>query len=189
MFLKKIVLVVFIVFFSNIIAQTRNNEWQVGVSAGVTKFNDEDVSSVGDKHQFQIPRLNVVKPIGNNLALDAAISFTTFDVGIITNEATYFSFDTSLRYFFSIGNSFYPYAFAGASITDVGIKVAPSLNVGVGGTFWINDVFGLNAQAYYKNSLNADNVPSHLQITGGMVFALDLYDLFYGIISGCTNNY
>jgi len=166
-----------------------NNEWQVGVSAGVTKFGDEDAQLIGDKHQFQIPRLNVVKPINDNLAIDAAVSFTTFDIGPITNEATYFSFDASLRYFFSIADKFYPYAFAGASISDVGIKVAPTLNVGIGGTYWVNDIFGLNAQAYYKNSLNTDNVPSHIQITGGMVFALDIYDLFYGIINGCTNNY
>ncbi len=189
MFFKKIILIVFIVFSCGIIAQTRNNEWQVGVSAGVTKFGDEDINIVGDRYQFQIPRLNVVKPISNNLAIDAAISFTTFDVGVITNDATYFSFDTSLRYFFDIGDRFYPYAFAGAGISDVGIKVAPTINVGVGGTFWISDIFGLNAQAYYKNSLNTDNVPSHIQVTGGMVFALDLYDLFYGIISGCAKTF
>jgi len=176
-------------YLSNLSSQTRNSEWQVGVSTAVTKFSNENAIIIGDAHQFQIPRINVTKPLINNLALDAAISFTTFDIGFITNESPYFSFDASLRYFLDVGNTFYPYAFVGGGMVDTRFKIAPTLNVGVGGTFWFNDIFGVNGQVYYKNSLSSENTPSHLQVTVGMVFALDPYDLLYGIISSCTRNY
>lgn len=185
MFYKKIIFLVLLCCFSNIIAQTRNHEWQVGVGAAITKFGNEDAFLIGDKYQFQIPRINITKPLTDNLAIDLAFSANTFDLGFIENTSSYLSVDASLRYFFDIGNVFFPYVFAGASVADSEFKLAPTINVGAGASFWFNDVFGINAQAYYKNSLDTDNLPSHIQVTAGMVFALNLYDLFF---NGATSN-
>ena len=189
MLYKNIILLSFIFCLTSLFSQTRNGEWQVGVSAGVTKFSDENALVIGDKHQFQIPRINVTKPLHNNLAIDVAMTFTTFDVGFIGNEETYFAADASLRYFYEVGQTFYPYAFAGIGAVDTAFRIAPTLNVGVGGTIWFNAIFGINGQVFYKNSLSADNTPSHIQVTAGMVFALDPYDLLYGIINGCARKY
>jgi len=186
MFLRKIILVVFIVFSFNIIAQTRNGEWQVGVSTAATRFSDENAAVIGDKHQFQIPRINVTAPLSDHLAIDGAISFTTFDVGFISNESVYYSFDASLRYFYDVSDTFYPYVFVGAGMADTAFKIAPTVNVGAGGTIWFNNIFGVNGQVYYKHSLSHENTPSHIQVTAGMVFSLDPYDLFYGIVNGCS---
>ena len=185
MFYKKITFLIVLCCFTNIIAQTKNQEWQVGVGFGVTKFGDSEVAFIGDKHQFQIPRINATKPLSENLALDLAFSVNTFDTSFIENSASYLSVDTSLRYFYDIGDVFFPYVFAGASLTKTEYKLAPALNIGAGGTFWFNEVFGVNAQAYYKIPFSDKNMSSHIQITAGMVFALDLYDLLF---NGITSN-
>jgi len=179
MFYKKIVFIVFITFYSTLIAQTKNQEWQIGVSASVTRFADKDTGFIGDKHQIQIPRLNVTKPLSENSALDLAISFNNFDLGFIKNTASYLSIDTSYRYFLDIGDMFFPYAFAGLSLTDTDYDVAIAANIGAGATFWINETFGLNGQVYYKHPFSDNNMRGHIQVSGGMVFALNLFDLFH----------
>ena len=80
MFYKKIAFaVVVLISCSTLIAQTKNNEWQLGVGVGFTKFSTEDASYIGDKHQIQIPRLNATKPISDHTAIDLAFSVNTFD--------------------------------------------------------------------------------------------------------------
>lgn len=201
MFNKNIFFVFFALCFSTIIAQTKNNEWQVGVGASVTQFSDEDALFIGDKYQFQIPRINVTMPLSDNLAIDAALTFQTLDFGFITNDAKYFSFDASLRYFHPFSDIFMPYVFGGVSIANsgvddpevnidnfdptittstVGFDISPTFNIGLGATIWVNEVLGFNTQVYYKHSLNSfEGMRSHVQITGGMVFALNLFDLFF----------
>jgi len=179
MFTKKILLLfVFITCFS-VFSQTEKNEWQIGVGASVTGFSDEDAVFIGDKFQLQIPRLNLTMPLTDHLALDGAMSFQTVDFNFISNDAKYFSMDASLRYFYGIGDSFYPYVFVGTSITDSSYKVTPTFNVGAGATYWINNKFGLNTQIYYKYSLDSfESMRSHIQITGGLVFAFDIRSVF-----------
>lgn len=187
MFNKNLFLLVFVLGFTNLIAQTKNNEWQVGVGLGITKFSDVDALLIGDKYQFQIPRLNVTMPINDNFAVDGAVSVNTFDTGFIANnDIKYLSVDTSIRYFYDVADVFFPYVFTGVSVTESSFKLTPTFNVGAGATFWINDIFGLNTQVYYKYSLNSfESMRSHIQVTGGMVFALNLFDLFH---NGSTSN-
>lgn len=182
MFYKNIIIFLFVIGFSSLVAQTRNKEWQVGIGAGVTMFSDEDALFIGDKTQFQIPRVNITMPLTNNLAIDGAISFQTLDFGFITNEdgTNYLSLDASLRYFYNLSDILYPYVFAGASLTDANLKITPTFNIGAGATFWINDIVGFNTQIYYKYSLDSfESMRSHIQITAGMVFALDPFDLLF----------
>jgi len=184
MFNKNILLIVFVCLFTRISAQTNNYEWQIGVGASIVQFSDENAAFIGDKNLLQIPRINVTKPLTDNLALDAALTFQTLDFGVVTNNVNYFSADASLRYFYEIGN-FYPYVFAGASIVDGSYKITPTFNVGAGATFWVNNILGFNTQVYYKHSLNSfESMRSHIQVTGGMVFAINIFDLlFNGTIS------
>lgn len=179
MFYKKIVFIVVMIFCATLIAQTKNNEWQLGVGVGLTKFSTEDASYIGDKHQIQIPRLNATKPISDHTAIDLAFSVNTFDTSFVSNSASYFSLDASYRYFVDVADTFFPYAFIGASLTDSEFEIAPAINAGLGATIWVNEILGFNGQAYYKVPFNADNMRSHIQITVGMVFALNLFDLFH----------
>lgn len=185
MFYKNVFIALLILCCSNTVAQTVNGEWQLGVGVGITKFSDENTSFIGDKNLFQIPRLNMTMPVTDNIAIDGALSFTTFDNEFISNNVEYFSGDLSVRYFYEVSEKFYPYAFTGVSLTKSSHKITPTINVGAGATYWFTHIFGINTQVYYKYSSNSfESMRSHIQITGGMVFSLDLYDLmFNGSIS------
>ena len=184
MFYKKIALFALLIVSCLSWSQTRNNEWQIGVGASVTKFAEKDFYFIGDEYQLQVPRLNLTAPITNNISFDTAVSVNTFDFdgGFIENTAFYFSVDFSARYHFEITEWFYPYAFAGTSLVDSSQKLSPTINVGAGTTFWMSNLVGFNLQTYYKHSLEAsESMRSHLQFTAGLVFAIDMFDLvFFG---------
>lgn len=182
MFYKKITFIVIITLCSTLFAQTKNKEWQIGISASVVKFSDEDKSFIGDQYLFQIPRLNLTMPIGENLSLDGAMSFNTFDVsGFVENSANYFSMDASVRYHFNVTDKFFPYVFVGASLTDSSFKMTPTLNLGAGLTYWFSSTLGVNTQVYYKHSLESfESMRSHIQGSLGLVYAFKVKNLFSG---------
>jgi hypothetical protein len=178
MVLKRTLLVLFLLFISSTTlaqVQEQNSQWQFGIGFGIAKFSDEDVSFIGDRNLFQIPRLNLTIPISDKLSVDGAMSFNTFDVGFISNSAKYFSMDGSLRYNFKdLIDKFEPYLFVGGSLVDSERKMTPTMNIGAGATYWVTDGIGLNAQVYYKHSLEIyQSMRSHIQLTGSIVFAFD----------------
>jgi len=175
MFYKSILFVTFLCCFSNLIAQTKNNDWQVGIGFGITKFNDKNADYIGDKHQIQLPRLNLTMPVADNLAVDAAISFQSVDFNFINNQVNYFSFDTSLRYFYPVTEKFYPYVFGGLSLVKTTFNTTPTFNIGAGATYWITNFIGFNTQLYYKQAGDSENIRSHIQFTGGMNFSTGLF--------------
>lgn len=176
---KEFILIVLVFAFSTVKAQN-NSSWQVGFGASVVRFETKDANFIGDKHIFQTPRLNVTMPLRNKLSVDGALSFNTIDIGVITNTSKYFSADVSLRYNFNqLINNFYPYVFVGGSLVDSERKMTPTLNIGVGGTYWFAKNWGANTQLYYKHSLNSyESMRSHLQGSIGIVYNLDWGNLF-----------
>ncbi|TYP99863.1 outer membrane protein with beta-barrel domain [Tenacibaculum adriaticum] len=171
---KKILFVIVFAFCSSLVAQTKNNKWQIGVGASIVKFGEEDAAFIGDQYLFQVPRLNLTAPITENISIDGALSFNTFDIGFITNSAKYFSMDGSVRYrFTNVSESFYPYVFAGGSLVDSERKMTPTLNFGAGATYWFSEGLGINSQLYYKYSLESyESMRSHIQVTIGLVFVI-----------------
>lgn len=182
MILKKVLIFTLFACSLSLLAQVKNNELQIGVGVGIVKFSEEDASFIGDQYLFQVPTLNLTVPINDHVSIDGAMSFNTFDPGFITNSVKYFSMDGSIRYsFIHLSDDFMPYVFAGASLVDSELKMTPTINVGAGATYWLTDIIGLNAQVYYKYSLESfESMRSHIQVTGGLVFALDMQDLFGG---------
>ena len=183
MFYKKIAFL-FLLLSSSfaVFSQTKNYEWQVGVGASITQFADKDTGFIGDKHQLQIPRFNITAPITDNLSLDTAVSVNTFDFdsAFITNSAFYFSVDVTARYHIEATEWFFPYVFAGGSLVDSSYSISPTIDAGVGATLWMNNLVGFNLQTYYKYSLeSSESMRSHLQFTGGLVFAIDMFDLLW----------
>lgn len=173
--MKKTIFILSVFFAASILAQSKSKKWQIGVGVGIVQFSDEDASFIGDKYLFQIPRLNLTVPITENLSVDGAMSFNTFDPGFIENSVKYFSMDGSLRYSFNqVSEKFFPYVFVGGSLVDSERKMTPTFNFGAGATYWISDSFGLNTQLYYKYSLESfESMRSHIQVTGGIVYAFD----------------
>ncbi len=175
MIMKKTIFILSVFFAASILAQSKSKKWQIGIGIGIVQFSDEDASFIGDKYLFQIPRLNLTVPITDNLSVDGAMSFNTFDPGFIENSVKYFSMDGSLRYSFNqVSEKFFPYVFVGGSLVDSERKMTPTFNFGAGATYWISDSFGLNTQLYYKYSLESfESMRSHIQVTGGIVYAFD----------------
>ncbi len=176
---KNYVFITFLSFCALISAQTKNNEWQIGVGASITRFNDEYATFViNDKHQIQVPRFNIAFPLNDNFSFDTAVSVNSFDFEFIDNNAFYFSTDLSVRYHVKTSEWFYPYAFGGFSIVNSDYSIAPAVNFGGGFIIWFNNLFGINFQTYFKNPFeNAEFSSTHLQFTGGLVFAIDPFDL------------
>jgi len=178
MFYRNLIIAIFLCSFSFVFSQTKNYEWQLGVGFGIAKFSNENAIFIEDADLLQIPRLNITAPITDHISVDAAVSVNTFDLEIIKNNAFYFSLDGSVRYHVEVTENFMPYVFTGVSLVDSSYKLTATLNVGAGATYWVNNLLGFNAQAYYKYSPNSfESMRSHIQLTGSMVFAIDMFDL------------
>ena len=172
----------------NMFSQQLNDSWQIGIGMGITKFNESDAISIGDKDMFQIPVLSLTMPIGEKLSIDGAMSFNTIDdVGFISNSTKYFSMDAALRYNFNaLSQKFSPYFFIGGSIVDTGKKMSPTFNIGAGGIYWVTNKIGVNPQINYKHSLESyESMKSHIQGTIGVVFKLNWNNVSKG--SGYRN--
>ncbi|WP_440879606.1 hypothetical protein [Tenacibaculum sp. C7A-26P2] len=180
--MKKLFIVVALFLITgSILGQNLNDTWQVGFGAGITKFSSKDAGFIGDATIFQVPRFNLTAPIGKHFSIDAALSFNTIDdIGIIKNSVSYFSMDGSFRYNLdAILKNFAPYIFVGGSVVDSERKMTPTLNLGVGGVFWISKRIGVSPQIYYKHSFEGyESMRSHVQGTMSLIFKLDWRNIF-----------
>lgn len=184
-------LVVSTTFIYTTNAQDIKNTWEAGIGFALTKFSDSDATFIGDKHLFQIPRLNLTIPINDRVSIDGALSFNTInDVSLVSNQIKYFSLDGSVRYNFdALFDNFYPYAFVGGSYIDSEIKATPTINAGAGATYWFSESFGVNSQVYYKHSFESfESMRSHIQGTLGIVYSFHLDSLFGGKRGGSGNS-
>jgi len=183
MIMKKIFFVITFLCIACTFAQgdyDPSRKWQIGIGGGITKFSDEDAAFIGDRWLVQIPRLNLTVPVYKNISIDGALSFNTFGLGFIDNSASYFSMDGSVRYNFdNLHKDILPYVFVGGSLVDSDRKMTPTFNLGAGLTYWVSDQIGLNAQLYYKHSLESfESMRSHMQYTASIIYAFDAGSLF-----------
>ncbi len=183
--LKKITLLLFISSFTisfgqgmfNMFAnnQTTKKNWQIGFGADLIMFSDDDVSYIGDKTIGQLPRFNITGQISRDFSLDFGFSINGFDdLSFVKNEISYFSFDFSGRYYvLTKEETIDPYLFAGLSLVNFKDIYSPTVNLGLGVTFWISQNIGLNAQAMYKAGIVKQKMPSHPQFSAGIIFGFD----------------
>ena len=171
-----IVFIIFAIIFFITEKNLAQNRWEIGASASLIKFNNKSASFIGDKHLFQIPRLNFTYNFKNNFSIDAEFTFNTInDVKIIKNSVKYNSFGGSARYHFKNQFGFLePYAFIGGTFVKSDRKRTPTLNLGIGNTYWVSSRLGINTQVIYKFSENRfESMRSHFQFTLGVVYSLD----------------
>lgn len=179
--MKKLVFIFFFSAFTLTSTAQIRNSWNIGAGFAITNFNSSDALYIGDKTLFQTPRLNITAPITEEISLDLAYAFNTIKkIGIIENLAKYNSFDISARYNFNeIITNLNPYGFVGGSIVSSERKTTPTLNAGVGATYWISDKLGLNTQFYYKHSFeNFESMRSHKHFTFSLLYNLGGEPLF-----------
>ena len=180
---NKILLLIIVCSSLNLVSQNLNDSWQIGLGTGITKFNKNDVSFIGDQYLFQVPILHLTLPASSRLSINSAISFNSIDdVGLISNSIKYFSIDAALRYNFNaIKQKFSPYVFIGGSIVDTNKKMSPTINLGAGGIYWLTNKIGINPQINYKHSLKSyESMRSHIQGTIGVVFTLNWNNIGQG---------
>ena len=171
----------FILLFVSLSVQSQSNEWLVGLSGSVVKLNKSNVldASLNDLHNFQFPKLNVLKSISSEFSLEAAMTIGTFQAISIANEFDYLSLDMNLIYNFNLSeNKFIPYFGIGASFIGAlkaleNSKPMLGINVMTGGTLWFSSNWGLNSQIGYKFAPgNTEVLNNHIQLTAGVVYSL-----------------
>ncbi len=175
-------------------AQTKGQKWTVGLSGSFVNFGDSGESSrIGERFNFQVPKLNVTRYLWKGFSLDAGVTISTIDElgGFYRNSFNYFSIDYGFRYDFNLSEeNLVPYFYMGGSIigapsTIPGSNATPTFNVGFGGTYWVTHHWGLNVQGTYKYSQpDYESMRSHSQVSVGLVYSLSPRVLVYRLWDG-----
>lgn len=170
--MMRIVIFLYVVMGVIINVQSQNN-FELGLSTSVVRFSDKNAAFIGDKHMFQIPMVHANYLINKKLSVGVELSFNTINnIGIMKNTVKYNSFGGSIRYHFrDVSSIFEPYVFLGGTMVKSERKRTPTLNFGIGNTYWITNKLGVNTQVIYKFSEKRfRSMKSHFNFTLGVVY-------------------
>ena len=165
---KYIFLIASFLFFStSIMSQNEEAKWSAGISLASAKYStDLQARKVGGMWAYQSPRFNISRYLFHGLTLDAGFATA------IGDNQKYTTFDGTLRYDF--GSSYknvVPYVLIGGSFIKAEL-LTPTVNVGVGNTFWFSSNYGLNMQFMYKYSEDKfESQFSHIYTSVGLVYS------------------
>ncbi len=175
----KNVISLFVLFLISINVQSQNN-LEVGVSSSIIKFSNKSAAIIGDRHLFQAPTLNVSYQLNSKFSVNAEVAFSTIkDVGVISNSINYSSYGASVRYHLDYFNKFKPYAFIGGTMVKAELKRTPTLNFGIGNSYWLTERLAINTQIAYKFSEKRfESMQSHFQFSAGIIYSFDIGHLF-----------
>lgn len=175
----KNVISLFVLFLIGINVQSQNN-LEVGLSSSIIKFSDKSAAIIGDKHLFQTPTLNIAYKFNDTFSVNAEVSFSMIkSIGVISNSINYNSYGLSVRYHLGSFNRFKPYAFVGGTMVKAELKRTPTLNFGIGNSYWLTDRLAISTQIAYKFSENRfESMKSHFQFSGGIIYSFDIGHLF-----------
>ena len=114
----------------------------------------------------QSPRFSLAKHMFPGVTFVGSVSTS------IGDDADYTTFDGVARYDFKTSqNTTVPYVLIGASFVKA-FRLTPTVNFGVGSTFWFSNKYGLNIQAMYKYSEERfESQKSHIFPTIGLVYS------------------
>lgn len=147
-------------------AQSNEEKWTFGVSLASAMYFEQDANKIGGTFIHQTPRISISRYFVNNVTLEASFATSVLD------SQKYTTFDGVARYDF--GNSYdtvVPYVLLGGSLISAE-QLTPTLNFGVGNTFWFMPNYGVNFQLMYKFSENKFTTQfSHLYPTIGLVYS------------------
>ncbi len=175
----KNVICLFLFFLLHVNLQSQN-KLEVGASVSLVKFSAKNAAIIGDKHLFQVPSLHAAYQITDRFSLGLEWSFNTINsLGFISNSVKYNSFGGHIRYNLQNKYSFLnPYVLLGSTFVKSKKYAIPTLNFGLGNTYWISDKIGINSQVSYKfSALKFRSMRPHFQFTTGIVYRFD-FNLF-----------
>ena len=149
---------------------------EIGASLSLVKFSNSNATIIGDRYLFQVPSLNATYEFSERLSLGLEWTFNTIkDIGLIKNSVAYNSYGGHIRYKLkSKWRILNPYILIGGTFVKSENYTIPTLNFGVGNTYWITDNIGVNSQFVYKFSENRfQSIRPHFQFTTGIVYRFD----------------
>jgi len=148
-------------------AQSEKQKWSAGISLASAHYMTEfQGKTLGGKYVYQTPRFNISKYMFYNITLDVGISAAIFD------SQAYTTFDGIARYDFGTSdNNVVPYILLGGSFIKAKV-LTPTVNIGVGNTFWFSQKYGFNLQVMYKYSeVKFESQYSHFYTSIGLVYS------------------
>ncbi|NVJ89837.1 MAG: hypothetical protein HWD82_10430 [Flavobacteriaceae bacterium] len=153
-------------FFNNTFSQNPSNKWVAGIHMGSVLYNEVNALKVGGAYIDQIPRLTLSRYMFNNITFEAGIGFSVID------SQKYTTFDGIAKYDFGTSyDNIVPYVLIGGSFISAE-KFTPTLNFGVGNTFWVYPNYGINIQIMYKFSeTRFESQTSHIYPTVGIIYS------------------
>jgi hypothetical protein len=156
----------FLLFTVVIKAQNNDEKWTFGLSFASAMYFEQDSDKIGGTFVHQTPRVSISRYFVKNITLEASFATSVFD------SQKYTTFDGVARYDF--GNSYdniVPYILLGGSLISAE-QLTPTLNFGVGNTFWFAPNYGVNFQLMYKFSEDKFTTQfSHLYPSIGLVYS------------------
>jgi hypothetical protein len=148
--------------------QNASSKWTFGVDLASVKYSETDGNNPNIRGMFisQSPRLSLAKHMFSGVTFVGSVSTS------IGDNQDYTTFDGVARYDFKTSqNTAVPYVLIGGSFVKA-LRLTPTLNFGVGSTFWFSDKYGLNIQAMYKYSEERfESQKSHIFPTIGLVYS------------------
>lgn len=89
----------------------------------------------------------------------------------MSNSIEYSSYGASGTCLFNYYNNFEPYFLLGGTFVKTDTKRTPTLNFGLGNTYWLTERLGIQAEMIYKFSEKRfESMQSHFQFKLGFVF-------------------
>lgn len=148
-------------------AQNIDSKWAFGMSAASAMYFDEDGQKIGGSFINQTPRITITRYLFKNLTMDVSYSTST-----LLDTQKYNSLDGILRYDFGTSyDNTVPYVLLGGSFITAE-QLTPTLNFGVGNTFWFMPNYGVNFQLMYKFSeTKFESQYSHIFSSIGLVYS------------------
>lgn len=172
---------IFLMFFLVILKVNSQNKFELGLSSSILKFSDKAASKIGDRYLFQSPILNVNYQFNNkfSMAVEAVFPSVIKDIGFMSNSIEYSSYGGALRYHLNDFNKLKPYVFIGGTLVKTELKRTPTLNFGIGSSYWLSQRLAINTQIAYKFSEDRfESMQSHFQFSAGVIYSFNFGTIF-----------
>ena len=181
-FSKLLFAMLFVLGYSNVNAQDKNNPWQITIGVNSVNFYPTGENPpLGDffdeffnqtDHYNTLPSLSTVsvsKYLGDGFSFGVAGSLNKIQKwgDSSVDDLSYYGFDGTVKYNLLDGKTINPFLGVGGGYTWVDEIGAGTLNGTLGASLWFSENVGLTLQASYKHAFE-DYLSTHFQHTVGL---------------------
>ena len=167
-------LLIFVLNFSEINAQDKENPWQISFGVNAVDIEADTSTSITEFFNIDgnwnvskspISMFSVSKYVGGNFSFGIGASFNSiskYATGLERSDITndYFSIDAMLKYDLSellsikvLGTTFEPFVGVGPGWTSFSNQDGLTANFSLGVNYWLTKTFGVVAMSEYKHNL------------------------------------